>query len=361
MKFILSCLVGLWVTSSAVASSVVAKTPPAVTIPYSQVHNLYSKSVEQDYELHIRLPVGYAETKQTYPVFYFLDSQWDFPLYSAIAGQSYFDGFIPQMILVGITWGGENADPNVLRVRDFTPSPASPSGKTGGAKNFLTFLQKELIPYIDANFNTSQQRILSGSSLGGLFTLYTLFTQPELFTGYLPTAPVVGWDNWALSNLKDGFGEKLNALPRVVRMYGAIGEHDELAKDFTLFQSMFDNSPFTGLDSRLEVIPGLGHASLKATAASLGLHYLFRKPKFIHDQEQMKAYLGHYRHGNEKLFVALKEGQLVVTYQGKRHNLLAHAKGAFHKHGEYFEVSFEHSDSLILKTFFDTLEFNRVY
>src|SRR6478752_3139837 len=91
-----------------------------VTLPGTQIKKITSLIVGgQEYQLHIMLPGGYANTNKLYPVIYLMDSQWDFPLVSALYGEQYYDGFIPQMIIVGVTWGGSNPNPDNLRARDY--------------------------------------------------------------------------------------------------------------------------------------------------------------------------------------------------------------------------------------------------
>jgi predicted alpha/beta superfamily hydrolase len=104
-----------------------------VKIPGTHVRTLHSRIVGQEYRLLVSLPAGYGESTQHYPVVFLLDAQWDFPLLYAIYGEQYYDGFVPGLILVGLEWGGEKPDPNVLRRRDFTPSDESGNGDSGGA------------------------------------------------------------------------------------------------------------------------------------------------------------------------------------------------------------------------------------
>jgi predicted alpha/beta superfamily hydrolase len=90
------------------AMNVNAQFPP-VTVPGSEVRTIISSVIPgQVYELQILLPGGYKNSNKKYPVVYLMDSQWDFPLVKSIYGQQYYDGFIPELILVGITWGGSN-------------------------------------------------------------------------------------------------------------------------------------------------------------------------------------------------------------------------------------------------------------
>jgi predicted alpha/beta superfamily hydrolase len=82
--------------------------------------------------------------------------------------------------------GVVNSYPNNVnqRFRDLTPTPAGQNGAGGGPK-LLAFLKDELIPYITKKYPSNGSNILWGHSLGGLFVLYTLFTEPQLFDAYI--------------------------------------------------------------------------------------------------------------------------------------------------------------------------------
>ena len=89
--------------------------------------------------MQISLPAGYDKSNKKYPVVYLMDSQWDFPLLTALYGQQYYDGFIPEVIIVGITWGGEHPNPDSLRARDYTPTNVKQLPQSGGADKFLCY------------------------------------------------------------------------------------------------------------------------------------------------------------------------------------------------------------------------------
>src|SRR3982751_229731 len=135
-----------------------------VNIPGSQTKRITSSLVAgQEYQLHIMLPGGYANSNKVYPVVYLMDSQWDFPLVTALYGQQYFDGFIPQMIIVGVTWGGKNPNPDSLRARDYTPTKQNGTPQSGGADQFLSFMKEELFPFIEKNYRADKtDRTLMG-------------------------------------------------------------------------------------------------------------------------------------------------------------------------------------------------------
>jgi predicted alpha/beta superfamily hydrolase len=154
-------------------------TAQEVKIPGTQTRKITSSIVAgQEYELQIMLPGNYSNTNRLYPVVYLMDSQWDFPLATAIYGEQYYDGFIPPMIIVGVTWGGTNPKPDSLRARDYTPSALIKElPQSGGAEKFLSFMKEELFPFVERNYRADKNdRTLMGCSFGGLFTIRFVFT-----------------------------------------------------------------------------------------------------------------------------------------------------------------------------------------
>ena len=72
---------------------------------------------------------------------------------------------------------------------------------SGNGPNFLKCLKTELIPFIEANYRADpSHRVLQGSSYAGLFTLYAMFADTGLFSGYIAASPAVPYGNgFALS------------------------------------------------------------------------------------------------------------------------------------------------------------------
>lgn len=334
-----------------------------MSIADSQIRLLQSKIVGQEYELIIKLPAGYGQSDKIYPVIYFLDAQWDFPLMVSTTGQSYYDGFIPESILVGIQWGGENPNPNVLRERDFTPSHMSGVKNSGGAGHFLQFIKQELIPFINNEYRTNDNRVLMGSSYGGLFTLYALFNEPNLFNGYIPTSSASAWDNKLLFSYAEAFAEK--KLTRPIRLYSAIGEFDGLMPAFDDLAAFFTAQNFKGVSFKFERLPGLGHASLKSAGNTWGLHYVFAKPKWVLSSQQLKKFVGQYKSNtsNAIVNVLVEQGQLHIQFGAKKHPLLASAEHSFYQLGELLQADFNSSvkpQKLLISRFMSVDNFSRI-
>ncbi|MBN1810387.1 MAG: alpha/beta hydrolase, partial [Anaerolineae bacterium] len=172
-----------------------AATFPSVTMPDTEVRTLKSSNTGRKYDIYIRLPAGYTRNgKKTYPILYVLDGQWDFKLLDSIYGGLNYDKFVPEMIIVGITYSGANPDYEALRAKDYTPTPVAGLVGSGDGPKFLAFLKEELIPFVEADYRADgSRRTLMGSSFGGLFTLYAMFTETALFSGYVAASPAVSY------------------------------------------------------------------------------------------------------------------------------------------------------------------------
>jgi predicted alpha/beta superfamily hydrolase len=312
-----------------------------MSIADSHVRVLQSDIVKQEYQLLVKLPAGYGQSDNTYPVIYFLDAQWDFPLMVSTHGQSYYDGFVPNAILVGIQWGGENPDPNVLRARDFTPTHMGDVSNSGGADKFLQFIKQELIPFIGNEYRTNDNRVLMGSSYGGLFTLYALFNEPEVFDGYIPTSSASAWDNDILYTYAKVFVKK--KLTKPIRLYSAIGEFDDLMPAFDDLFTFFAEQKFKNVSFKFERLKGLGHASLKSAGNTWGLHYVFAKPKLALSTQQLLRFTGKYQSKQSKMLVEVlvEQGQLHMQIANKKHLLYASTEHSFYQEGEFLQASFD--------------------
>lgn len=276
MRFLATGLLTFFMFVSSITVIAADAAGPEVQIPGTETRTVYSEIVGQEYRLQISLPPGYRDSDQRFPVVYLLDSQWDFPLIHAILGEQNYDGMVPGVVLVGVTWGGEKPDPDVLRLRDFTPTDESGNGDGGGAAKFLSFFERELIPFVDRHYQTSENRTLMGSSLGGLFTLYTLFNRPDLFSNYIPTSPATPWDNGSLFNFEEGFSERSARSPS--RMFIAVSELEELLPPVMSLVEHFRKTKYPGLTWASHVVEGARHSGVKAEGNTRGLQYVFKSP-----------------------------------------------------------------------------------
>ena len=248
-----------------------------VTLPNSEVRQLHSSETGRDYDIYIRLPELYTLYKaKKYPVLYVLDGQWDFKLLDSIYGGLHYDGFVPEMIIVGITYSGQAPDYETLRAMDYTPVADSYLPGSGDAPKFFTFLKEQLLPFIESNYRADPaDRALMGSSFGGTFTLYALFSEPELFRGYVAASPAVPYgQRFAFQQEADYAGQHKD-LP--VRLFLSVGEIEELAGPVHEFMQVLSDRGYTGLEMETRTIEGERHAGNKPEAYNRGLRFIFQQ------------------------------------------------------------------------------------
>ena len=163
-----------------------------------------SKILNENRILNIYLPNGYSNnTTKKYPVIYLLDGSIDED-FIHIAGIVQFGSFswinmIPESIVVGIS--------NVDRKRDFTfPTTIERDKKdfptTGKSENFINFIENELQPFIEHNYNTNNTKTIIGQSLGGLLATEILLKKPHLFDNYVIISPSLWWNNESLLKIE---------------------------------------------------------------------------------------------------------------------------------------------------------------
>jgi len=178
----------------------------------SIVDGLHSKILTEQRELIVHLPNNYHQnTDLKYPVLYLLDGQRNFSHAVGsldLLNQSYM---AEEMIIIAIK--------NTHRTRDFTPTydeSYNRWGVSGEADNFLDFIEKELIPYVNKNYRTNNFKVLSGHSLGGLLAIYALQSRPQLFQAHFAFSPSLWWhDQMIFKGVEDflaSIGQNNNVL-----------------------------------------------------------------------------------------------------------------------------------------------------
>lgn len=347
MKYIISFLMALILTE-------VQSQYPVVTIPRSEVRTITSKIVAgQQYELHIMLPAGYKTANKKYPVVYLMDSQWDFPLVTSLYGYQYYDGFIPELIIVGVTWSGEHVNYDSLRMRDYTPTkiegmrtPVAEVNwpQSGGADQFLAFMKNELFPFIESDYRADAgNRTLMGSSAGGILTLYTLLTQPDLFTGYAAASPYIPWDNEILYKFEREFAKK--QLPHPVSVYMTLGDMETTRADFEKFSATMSgrNNPSVRLQSR--ILDNTGHSGSKNETYARGLQYVFERPKLNLEAGLLNRYAGIYQFPDGKIIQLKNENGQLALYSGSNRIFILYAANEvdFYTTTDFLNIHFENS------------------
>jgi predicted alpha/beta superfamily hydrolase len=248
---------------------------PKVTVPGSHVRTIKSTSTGRDYELYIHLPSNYEQDKNTkYPALYILDGQWDFKLMDSVLGGLVYDKFVPQMILVGVTYSGDNPNYDGLRVMDDSPVADEHVRGSGDAPRFLKFFKTELVPFVETNYRADpSHRVLQGSSFAGLFTLYAMFSDSSFFSGYVAASPYVSYADGYSFRQEAEYARSHKELP--VRLYLAVGDSEGLTGPVKQFMSVIQSRGYKGLRIETRVLEGERHAGNKPEIFNRGLRFIF--------------------------------------------------------------------------------------
>lgn len=138
--------------------------------------------------IHIPKNSGANTDKERYPVIYLLDGDANFNNIVSITEFMSNAGLCPPIIVVGVL------HPN--RMSDLTiGSDKETPGIVGNGENFMLYMEKELMPYIESNYPTAPYKIFIGHSVGGLTVVNTLIHRPYLFNAYVSLDGALWWND----------------------------------------------------------------------------------------------------------------------------------------------------------------------
>lgn len=166
--------------------------------------------------IYVYTPPVLIKQGNKFPVIYFHDGQNLFDPQRSVFGVTWElektlnrliqNKMIPPVIVVGI-------DNTPDRIFEYTFSRDLQSPQTGGGANlYLDFITKELIPSIEKRFPASADKIMVGSSLGGLISLYAAITRPNIFSKVAALSPSIWWDERKILKLTLGASELTKVL-----------------------------------------------------------------------------------------------------------------------------------------------------
>jgi predicted alpha/beta superfamily hydrolase len=238
--------------------------------------SIYSKILNEKRICIISLPASYkneSSLDKKYPVLILLDGGAYFKLASGIvhfmSSNRNQNNFMPETIIIAI----ENVD----RERDFTVTKIKTKrpNTMGGGRNFLDFIEKELIPYIDKNYRTEPFRTLAGHSLGGLLTLNSYIDKNSIFNAYLSIDPSIWWDEVTMKNKVDSISPvSLNKKLYIATANQGEANYERNKKRHDSLYALLKKKSGAHLNAENEYFEKENHWSVPLIALYRGLKYL---------------------------------------------------------------------------------------
>lgn len=244
----------------AEAAEVLPVSPSMTT----DVRTFSSAATGRDYVVYVTLPFSYEMSEANYPAIYITDGDFYTLSTAMAAGQVAFGQEMPEIITVGIGYGGSAMNSLQRREEDMSPE---------GSEAFLQFLRDELIPDIETNYRVDPAtRTLLGHSLGGTFSLYTLFNGSGTFNQIIASSPSCA--EGVCVDEESAFAAEHDTLP--ARLFVSVGELD--AEVLPMVQSLdeaLQASNYEGLVSQMVTLDGETHLSARPRAFISGLRSIF--------------------------------------------------------------------------------------
>ncbi|MCI0493558.1 tetratricopeptide repeat protein [candidate division KSB1 bacterium] len=226
---------------------------------------LTSKVLNRDLDIPIYVPQGYNNSSARYPVLYDLNSFFCFTYDCGTVELFARNATIPNMIVVGVP----------ALQNGYVPTPFEERGDSlAGADLSIKFFKEELIPFVENNYRTNKFSILYGHSVGGLFTMYTLFNYPDLFTAYIAGSP---WfqtnDQYWLKNIEKMAKER-KLDQKFLFMTVGKGEAELTLNTYKELEQWMNNQSFGGLTWKSAWVEG-NHGSMVGRNIYDGLLFIF--------------------------------------------------------------------------------------
>jgi hypothetical protein len=247
------------------------------------IDEIHSKELAENRVLNIYLPEGYSQNDTIkYSVIYLLDGSADED-FIHIVGLVQFNSFqwinqIPKSIIVGIA--------TVDRRRDFTfPTTIKEDLKnyptTGHSDKFISFIEKELQPFIETKYKTNNNKTIIGQSFGGLFATEVLLKKPTLFNKYIIISPSLWWDNGSLLNQNSHLLTKY--FNQQTDIYIGVGKEGltptEIPRimevDANLLNEKIKGTPSKNVNVFFDYLPQENHATIMHQAVSNSFRLLY--------------------------------------------------------------------------------------
>jgi predicted alpha/beta superfamily hydrolase len=248
-------------------------------ITLGQTVSISSEVFGEDRQILVYLPDDYSRTKAGYPVVYLLDGAFFFLPTAGLVDFYSKIGRMPQMIVVAIVHSN--------RMHELS------TAASGGSAQFSTFLEEELIPYVDSHFRTEPFRVLIGHSLGGLFSAHSLFEAPGRFQAHIAASPALYWNGRSELDRAKEVLESTPTLKNFLYLTYSAGDGQNIRTSTDLLTDLLEESAISDLRWEFHYLPDDRHNSSPIRSVLEGLSHLFSTWTYL-GEDSAEALMEHY-------------------------------------------------------------------
>ena len=231
--------------------------------------SLQSAANGASYNIKVGLPANYNSSDK-YATIYVLDGKEIFGFVANRCKEISDNLAVKNVLVVSIGYGKD-------RSIDYTPTKVS--SVTGGAPQFLNFIETQLIPKIEQDYSvdtTRGGRVILGHSYGGLFGGYAYAVNNKVFGNYILLSPSFWFDNLVTLQMeKDNRAINKNKKQLVFMGIGGAEERERMQAPFEAFyQTLRDNYADIKISKNLE--KNAEHMGSRNPNIVKGLNYYFQ-------------------------------------------------------------------------------------
>lgn len=235
---------------------------------------LESKTLGETRRINVYAPPSYVDDpNQPRPMLLMPDGGLaeDFLHVAGLLQVGVANGSVRPFLLVGIE--------NTERRRDLTGPTTQDSDRkiaprVGGSAAFRSFIRSELLPAIAARYRVTDERVLMGESLAGLFVVETWALEPELFSTYIAFDPSLWWNAARLQPTTQAALRQRNGV--APRLYIATSAEPGILKAAQPFAEMLKRELSPGSSFTYQPLPQETHGTIYHPAALQALRLLFK-------------------------------------------------------------------------------------
>jgi len=217
---------------------------------------LKSDILQEDRDIQIFLPTNYEKNSKKYPVLYVIDAQRYFLNGVAFQQNLTWQEIVPEFIVVGI-----NTD--AVKRRNLFYKESS---------KFIQFMEKELIPNINAKYKTLDERIYFGWEMAAGLGIQIFAIKPSLFKGFLLSSPT----HISKDRLEMVSRMLINNTQHNLKLYAALGTVENWATEsMASLDSIFQAHPAKNIQWKYNLSDNENHYTTPLTTINEGLKLFF--------------------------------------------------------------------------------------
>lgn len=266
-----------------------------------EIHKIQSKILQQERIILVYLPTDYDRSNNSYPVHYITDAPATANLFFDLIRlhTHAFVNEMPQSIVIGLQSDG----------REFNLHPEK------GAKKYLDFVEREVIPFIEQKYRTKPFRTIAGHSLGGGFAIYAFLSRTNLFNLCIAGSP------YPLEYLTNMIAREdvLNGTSAYRFLYSSMGTvNDSPVLQLENFKQAFIDKAPQNVQYSFQINEGVSHISNVALNFQAGLKAFYKDWKFVLP-DTLSASIdvmlsNHYKSLSQKVGYSVKPGEWEVIF-----------------------------------------------